>query len=285
MKTLLAIINKPEESKGFIVYVSNLAKYIRANVHLLYVHTPNVYPVGTAAHASVQMNQNTELLIKQATKEIEKEIKSVSHLLPSDVSLQFSAEVGVASQLVASIVDSNKADMLVVETMKNENFWSQTPSSIDIINSIDCPVFVIPNKSSFTPFSQIVYATDYKEEDVLNIKKLVSLMHSFNPKITALHITNDTNFEIRLKTKGFQDTIREKIGYNYVDVKSLESDKNLEMPQVVTNYVMQNGVNLIAVMKENRGFLEHLFTKGSAEKIIDNSLTPVLVYHEKNNSK
>ena len=63
MKTLLALINQPENSKNFIRYTIQLAKYISANLELISIQNPDIYPLGTPGSmggAVVQVQENLE---------------------------------------------------------------------------------------------------------------------------------------------------------------------------------------------------------------------------------
>ena len=69
MKTLLAIVNDPKDSKDFLRYVAGMAINLAGKVEVLYIQIPPDYPYGLAASvgiASVQVEGNLkERLTKQ----------------------------------------------------------------------------------------------------------------------------------------------------------------------------------------------------------------------------
>ena len=89
--------------------------------------------------------------------------------------------------------------MVILEGQQDDSFWMQSSTNMDIIKMVECPVWIIPKGAIYQPFSEIVYATDYKAEDIINLKKLISLFPHLMPNITALHITDSVDFEERVK--------------------------------------------------------------------------------------
>ena len=54
---------------------------------------------------------------------------------------------------------------------------------MSVLNNASCPVWVIPNKSKYAPFKEIIYANDFQEEDLLTLQKLVELTHTLSPTL------------------------------------------------------------------------------------------------------
>jgi len=284
MKTLLAIINEPKESKDFIRYVAGMGVDLKANVHLLYTQNPTNYPLGTRGTTGIavaQVQQNLEALADTAKEILAKHIEDVKSKMQEDVFIDYSTELGVTSLLVKQLVSDNKADMVVLEGQKNESFWTQTSGNMEIIGSVDCPVWIIPNTLVYEPFTEIVYATDYKEEDVTGLKKLIEVTKHFSPAINALHITDSVDFEEKVKKEGFLEMLQKKVAYDHLSVKILNESGNNDTAELLNDYVLRIKADLIVVLKENKTFFERIFKSDPAKKIIKKSMLPVLVFHEK----
>ena len=227
METLLAIINEPKKAKSFIGYVVHLALDLHTNIHLMYVQEPYDYTLGQPPAKGLATSVKAQKSnAEDAKKEIETHIKDVIGEISGEISINYSTEIAYRTILVNSYISDNKASMIILEEEEQISFWSQTSNNIDIINHVNCPVWVIPFNADYKPFREIVYATDYKEEDIQTLKNLIGLTYRFSPVITALHITDSVDFEEKVKKTGFNEMLQTKTGYQNITVKPLvEKDK------------------------------------------------------------
>ncbi|QIA09068.1 adenine nucleotide alpha hydrolase family protein [Draconibacterium halophilum] len=284
MKTLLAIVNAPKESKEFLRYVAGMAVNLAAEVKVLYVHTPPNYPYGLAASvdvASLQVEENLKELIEETDRILEKDIDEITKEIQSPVFTGFSSEIGLTTTVAKKFVSGEKIDMVLLEGQQDYGFWMQSPTNLDVISVLECPVWIIPKGAIYLPFSEIVYATDYNEEDIINLKKLISLFPHLEPNITALHITDSVDFEERVKKEGFLEMLQSKTSYKNLTVKTVHKSKDKETIQLVNDFALSNRADLLVMLKENKSFLERIFTKNQTKETLKTTDLPLLVYHEK----
>ena len=285
MKTLLAIINEPKESKDFIQYVSGMASDLMASIQLLHVQNPYNYPLamaGSAGTAAVQVQKNSEEIADNANKILAEHVKDVKSKMSNHIDITYSSVIGAISITVKELVSDKKADMVVLEGQKNETFFTPNSSNLEIISSVDCPVWIVPNEVKYHPFTEILYATDYKEEDIAGLKRLIALTHPFSPNITVLHITDSIDFEEKVKKAGFLEMLQKRTDYDRLSVKAISvNNSNDETIELFNNYALLINANLVVVQKENKSFFERIFKSDPAKKIIKKSILPVLVFHEK----
>ena len=131
---------------------------------------------------------------------------------------------------------------------------------------------------SYRPFKKILYATDYNEADITTLKRLVALTKEFSPEITALHITDSKDFEEKTMQKGFKDIVAQETNYDKIHVKTEKESKSTE--EKINDIAIKIKADLIVLLKENKGFIEKIFTSSSTKKVIKKAKLPVLVYHE-----
>lgn len=284
MKKLLAIINDPNNSSDLIKYAANLANDLKTDLHLLYVQNPEAYSLATpeaAGAMTVPIQKGLEELAEKAKDSLDKIAKEVKTELSLNVSIDSSSEIGVTKFIVEKLVSENLVHMVIVDSKEDVSFWEQSSNNMDIIYGIDCPVWVVPFGAKYQPYKKIVYATNYKEEDITTLKKLLKLTENYKPEIVALHITDTTDFEEKVKTRGFTETVQSKTGYDKISVKALLERENDEVAQLINDYSKDIDSDLVVVLKENRNFLARLFTSSATKKLIKEAKLPVLVFHEK----
>ncbi len=285
MKTLLAIISEPRDSKGFIRYVAQMAANLKSKVHILHVHTPTTYPLGTTPGAmgqgSLQMQAATEEIAENTKIILNRYINEVSAEISSDVFSGFSSEIGGTELIADQIINEGKIDMAIIESRQEVSFWTQTSNNIDLIRELNCPVWIIPKGEVYTPIKNIVYATDYNEEDITNVKKLIDLFSDQRPNITALHITDSRDFNDRIKKAGFKDMLQEKVSYPNLIVKAIHRGNDDDVAELLSDFAETNNTDLVVVLKQNKSFFEGLFKANHTKEILKKSELPVLVFREK----
>ncbi|MFN2396849.1 MAG: universal stress protein, partial [Bacteroidales bacterium] len=233
MKTLAFLIDEMQSAKKLIRYAALLGKDLNAKVHVLHVQLPYVPCAGgfdTHAHAG-DMGAGSmpdpawlheiEKDVKQTVKDYIKDIKKEFTDIPSII---FNSELGDASKILEDKVEKGVYDMVMLQGSSDRASWMQNPVAMDIVRKLPCPVFIIEPDTKYQPFKKIVYATDHKEEDVSTLKRLIHLGKPFSPEILTLHVTDDEQFRKKILKEGFDDMIREKVGYENVIVKVLEVD-------------------------------------------------------------
>jgi len=73
--------------------------------------------------------------------------------------------------------------------------------------------------------------------------------------------------------------LEHRVGYSKIHVKTLiESDRE-KTAELLNSYAKRTGADLMVVLKENKGFLERIFKASSSDRIIEESMLPVLVFH------
>lgn len=282
MKTLLAIINEPRDSKGFIRYVAEMAANLKTSIHLLHVHTPTNYPLGTTpgamGQASIQMQETMQDIAENSKIILSRYINEVSAEISSNVFSGFSSEIGGTELVADQIINEGKIDMAIIESRHEDSFWTQTANNMNLIRELKCPVWIIPKGDVYTPIKNIVYATDYNEEDVTNIKKLINLFQDLKPNVTALHITDSRDFNDRVKKEGFKEMLQEKVPYPSLIVKAIHRQNDDDVAQLLTDFAETNNTDLIVVLKQNKSFFERLFKANHTKEILKKSELPVLVF-------
>ena len=284
MKTLLAIVNEPKESKGFLQYITGMAINLSAQVKVLTVFTPANYPMGMTENSgfgTFEMIRNQEKQIIESKNIIEKYIDEVTDKIENPVFTEVISEIGYAAEKAGDIVSKNNADMLVLEGQKDNGFWLQSSSNMDVIEKVDCPVWIIPKGAGYKPFTHIIYATDYNREDIANLKKLINTFPHYSPYITALHITDSIDFEERIKKAGFIETIQKQTEHKPLMVKAVYQGKQDNLTELLNDFALKNEADLLVLLKENKSFFKRIFSTSQTKELLKITDLPVLIYHEK----
>jgi nucleotide-binding universal stress UspA family protein len=287
MKKLLLFTRNYNTSQGFIEYAMELARDLQFDVQVLYIENPNLHPMAApdlSGAAVAQLQKSMEEQVTSAKEMLEQQVHDLMHRISGEVIVEVSTAIGNEVNIIGEMVDSGRAHLVMMEGQWIRGFSLKDSFVKDLVRKVNCPVWVIPENSEYKPPEEIIYATDYNEEDIPTLKKLIKLTSKFYPQITALHITKNADFELRIKNAGFQKMIENRTGYDRISAKAFIENNGDDMVEIINSYAARINASLIVVLKENRTFLDRIFSSDPSEKIIEKASRPVLIYHAGNES-
>ncbi len=259
-----------------------LGKKLKMNVELFLViesqYTLN-FQMAQPLKTGISGFQYDALMEEQKIRKAEKSIQSflTDNKDIEGFEVKFNITTGIADLLL--IDKSKEADtflMVLNEVPGPENdFILKTYKNV--LETAHCPVLKLPADYQKGTFVKILYATDYKDEDIPTLTKLSEIAKPLNAEITALHITYNKDLEEKLKSNSFEATIHEKVGYSNINLK-IQYSENIE--EGINDFAKESDTDLIVLLKENKNFFEKLFQDSPSKKILSKSELPVLVFHE-----
>lgn len=282
MKKLLAIISDPANCDTFIQYTCHMSEDMSRMPYFLYILNPAVYTMssGSVRPGTEAIGFDIETDKKNALKLIQENINKVKKKVPGNLPFNFSAELGPADMVIKRMLAENGADMYIVEGRQKSGIWGLDNVNIELTQKVDCPGWIIPYKFHYRPFRNIIYATDFKKADIDTLKSLIKLTGAYSPYITAVHLTGSDDFEKEVKKTGFENMIKEKMGYKNSRVVPLVERGKKSPGEYIDEFAVKNDADLIVLLKENKNFTERLFGSSFSKNVIRKTEFPVLVFHE-----
>jgi nucleotide-binding universal stress UspA family protein len=284
MKTLLTLFDNPSISKEFVRYAIYLAKNLNATVQLVFVQNPQVIPLvapGTGSTADVHIHEDIEALARSVKNSVVEIIRDVKEQISAEIKVEYKSETGSASLIIEEMTSNGEVDMVLLEGEPDKPFWLQTNSNLELIENASCPVLVVAPNTEYQPLKKIIYATDYREEDIKTLKELIELTRPFVTDILALHISESMDFEEKVKKVGFNEMLKAKTNFNNISLKVLIDKNERDVVEVMNEEIDKEKANLVVILKENRSFFERLFKSSFTADVIKNVDLPVLVFHSK----
>lgn len=181
---------------------------------------------------------------------------------------------------ILSIIKTHKPELLVVGTrgknrIKEAIFGSTTKA---LVKRSPIPLMAIPEYTNQKSFDKVLYATDFREDDLLAIRKLVELVRPYKPEIQILHVHPDSEFRGTEKIKWFKALIEEHIDYEPISFEVLQSDHIFE---TLHEHMSMNNFDLLVMLeKERSNILDKLFHEDLVKKMEFHTWIPLLSYNE-----
>ncbi len=142
-----------------------------------------------------------------------------------------------------------------------------------IMQRCSTPVLAIPEGCEFKGMDKIVFTSNYltlynKEE----LQPLLDISNAYTSKIDILHLTNDeTLSQDQENNRAFLDTIFSNLTHEFVDLEKKD------IFETVRNYIINNDVKMLAMMRRKHSFLERLFARHLVETFAFKIDVPFLV--------
>lgn len=282
MKTLLVLVRNPAASEWYIDYAVGLARDLHLKIHLFYVENPASHMLAGPRLSGAALEQLQHKLKEKALLARDSLTSQVNEMLQKreeQVVVEVSSTIGNQVSLINQMVEEDKAQMVMLASEGPGTSGFKHPFIDELSRNVNCPVWIIPENTRYRSIDSIIYATDYQEEDITTLKEVIDLTHFVSPEITALHITSNPDFELRIKNAGFQKVVKNKTGYDDLTVKALVERNGGGIPEMIGEFATQVRPKLIVVLKDNKQFFERIFNQSTSNKIIHDTGYPVLVYH------
>jgi nucleotide-binding universal stress UspA family protein len=232
-----------------------------------------------SGEATEQLQYNLKDKAMMARESLTSQVNEIMQKNKGQAVVEVSSVIGNEISLINHMIKEGKAHMVMLAS-ENEGSTGCKPYFVDeVARNVNCPVWIIPENIQYRSIDSIIYATDYQEEDISTLNKVIELTHFVSPEITALHITKNPDFELRIKNAGFQKVVQNKTGYDDLTVKALVEKNGGGIPEMIGEFATKIQSNLIVVLKDNKQFFERVFSKGTSNRIVHDTDYPVLVYH------
>ena len=259
MRAILFPTDFSEIANNAFLYALHIAKSIDAKIYVLYTY---LEPVLSATHGGQpellgEVYQTIELNQFEVYKKKTQNLREIAADLGlPDVELIFMFEEGPVSSVVKSIVEREKIHLVVMGTHGESGFLSKLigTNTVNVIKSIQNPVLAVPPHAKYQGIKRTVFTTLFREKDKEALKEMLIMAKAVNAKIDCLHVLHNAKVaDVLLQTEAWQNEFpHDKIEYVLLDeVESIEN--------TIANYILENNIDILGVVKRNRNFFDRLF--------------------------
>ena len=269
-------------TEEYLNYGCELARIMHKPVLLLHIYNKVALPSGFVSQTNLSNTLSYEDLEnheKLAISELEKQINLIRLGMTDAPQIDYQVATGFEMAILDKIFANQKIDLILTGNYSETDFLSLDPLIPAIIEDINCPVWILPSGYRYKPVSKMIYATDYNQEDIHILKKIVGIARQFNAHIIALHFTDNKSFDERVRQEGFQNLLDKQTGYENISVKIISSNDGIK--DTLNDYADKSGSGLIVMLKKNRGFLQKIFKADETRKMIYRTQIPLLIFHYK----
>ncbi|MGK7397940.1 MAG: universal stress protein [Candidatus Cyclobacteriaceae bacterium M3_2C_046] len=290
MKKILVPTDFSEQANHALSLAHQIARLSQAEIILLNVldipggsgfvpggSTFNV--MGSAPTYGDDMNNVFVVQLHNRTKQQLEEIVNDSKY--QDVNINYKIQIGDPYHNISEEIVENQVNLVIMGTKGSSGVEEVLIGSNTekVVRLAKCPVLTVKKHVEAEKIKNIIFASNFKEDQENVVNELLKLQQLFKAKLHLVKINTPNNFEtsrqIRKEIESFVNkfNIKDYTVNNYCD--SLEEDGIIYFAEDIN-------ADLIALATHGRTGFMHLLSGSIAEDVVNHSKRPVWTYSFKN---
>ncbi len=281
MKTILYTTDYSENSASALKYAYNMSLQLGTRLVVGHVFVnPVILGMEGVNKPLPHMSMN---FIKQHRLKLEEfcELHLGESWASSNLQIQAVENQSVIKGIL-SIADEWHAYLIVVGMKGGSGLRELIMGSTtkQLIGKAPCPVFTIPADADYRPLKTIVYASDFEEEDIYAIRKLVEIAEFYTSDIKVIHISTENEYKGQMQLKWFKGLLGKKVQYEPMEFKLLFSEDVFE---ALSDYLDEVGADIMVMLERaDDAFLKKWFHRDLVKKMTTHTKVPLLSFRGSN---
>jgi nucleotide-binding universal stress UspA family protein len=183
---------------------------------------------------------------------------------------------GLTKATVIEIIKSREIDLVIMGSMGVSGLRKRLlgSTSTDIALRSPVPVIIVPESEVSKGFDQILFATDYRPNDIEALKFLSQLAGLFNSTIHIVHVSGQQSFDSDLSYRGFRELVKEEITYSNLNFDIYFDDEPFTG---LSRYIENHDIDLLVMTRYKKTIMKSLFEKNHAKEMGYYSKIPIMV--------
>lgn len=275
MKIILFPTDFSENATHASKYVGILAQKLKADVVLLHIYTiPTI--------SEYQLPSDIENFIWEREKQAKVDLEEYTQVFLKNSGLKEKhvsqrIEYGIISDRIVEVATKVHAEMIVMGTKGANNFfdkWIGTNTQ-KVTKEANCPVWVIPQYAAIHPPKNILYAADFKEDEILATQRLLEITSSLGSKYQIVHIHEYFDLNIANEVEETEELLKEEFQEENLKVKSLNRTNIIS---ALETYIKTNKPDVLALAIHEKSFLKELFNPSISKHFVQEANLPILIF-------
>jgi len=279
VKTILYATDYSENSAAALRYAFQLSKALEANLVALHVFD---YPTVL----QTEVHEPFPHLEEDAFEEHRKKLHTFCSSRLKDPGWEDTVQLEVIESKKVSEAVAEKAlelgAYLLLVGMKGGSELRELlmgNTTRKLISEAPCPILSVPEGTSFNGMGNIVYATDFEEEDIAVLKLLIELAAPLDASVRAVHIASEKEFAGTQRREWFAGALK-GLKYPKLSFEAISSEDTFETLRV---YLGDHNADLVVMLERVKaGLLRRIFHKDMVQRMERYGRIPLLAFHEKN---
>lgn len=288
MRTILIPIDFSDGSMQSCQFAIELCGSKPAKLMLFHIYPDQLmipdssFPVGVDSDSFLNSEFISELR-KQSEKNMETFIHNLKDYLEKNkldnFKLKHSIVGGDPEWEIQEVIKEIKPDFIVMGTRgEGKKGFLEGSMSEKIMSKTKVPVFAVPFSKGPISFKNVMYATNFSDQDFDNMKSLVVLFDKFDTRFHIVHFNIHPDSEsVNTKMEDLKNALlmefpSKKLIFHLFDAEN-KSDS-------LKTFIEQNKIDLITFIAHKKSIFKNLFSHKINKKDFFKLELPMLALHE-----
>ena len=275
MKTILFPTDFSENAIHASRYAAMLTKLYDADLVLLHVHHIPMVPENNLSFEVRNAISLNETSAKEDLEVFAKKFMEDSNLPAERVTQR--VEYGFAAESIVEMAHSIKADLIVMGTKGASDIldrWLGTHAQ-EVMKTAECPVFTIPKNVPIDYPQRILYAADFKEDEVSATQKLLSFAKPLGATCKVVHIHDYFEPNIGHFVEETIKELEEKFKNDDITIQQLH---RADIIEGLETYIKTYNPDVLAMAIHEKSFLSNIFDTSITRHFIQEAKLPMLTF-------
>lgn len=275
MKTILFPTDFSKNAIHASEYAGLLAKKLDAKVILLHAFS---IPMVPANHTSYNVRFAIDSYRKNLSKDLEKFTdKFIKYTGMSRERVLSKIEYGFPTDKILEMAENIKADMIVMGTKGASNFldkWLGTNSQ-KVMEEAKCPVWIIPNKTKIEYPTNVMYAADFEEDEVVATQRVLELTNPLGESCNVVHINDFFELYTGVGVRDMVNYLTDEFKTENISFQNINSEGIIEGLEA---HIQKYKPNLLALALHHKSFFSKLFDTSISKHFVQEAKLPMLIF-------
>ncbi len=277
MKTILFPTDFSENARHALKYAALLANKLNANMILLNIYSvPMVseYLLPQDIERFLEENKDNAIAKIEAFK---KEFMAETNIPSERISTK--VEYGFIPEKIVDTAKNLKADMIVMGTKGANNpldRWLGTTAQ-KVMKTAPCPVWIIPEKAPLNYPTEIMYAADFKEDELTAMHTIMDITTALFAKSKVVHIHDYYELNVGHQIEAMVDYLEDKFENENVSFVHL---KRADIIEGLEKYIKSHQPDVLAMAVHDKSLFSKLFDSSVTKHFVQESKLPLLIFRK-----
>ena len=271
MKSILVPTDFSKTSEYACKIAAKIAKKTSATVYLIHLIELPKGVIDMAASSKFSIPESMLYLRKIR----EKILKIRDSLFRKEINVKYIIKLNNPFDGIQKYADKIDADLIIMGFKGHSELEEMIIGSNTekIVRSSKRPVIVIKQDGKKFKLKNLVFASNFKEENKEVFGKFVDFANTFGSKIHLLNVNTPAHFQ---STSEAKQKIKDFISDFNIPKHKINVYSDVSVEKGILNFSKDINADLIALSTHGRTGLAHLFTGSVTKNLSKNALKPML---------
>ena len=268
IKRVLVPVQLDKAGKKLLRYAWHLANTLGAELLLLH------------------NSQTKDLTFTQQSRSIQKLRTFSNRILKEEhkpnenmVSFECLVRPGYLRECVVEIVQEYAVDLVLMETcvLHQQEEQNDPDNAAAIMELVNCPVMVVPCTVTFKKLENLVFATDFTDQDEQVLKRIAAFAEQASANLTLVQVYTKAERQQLSAYKEAMKNIEKQLSGLNVTLKLLEEEDTLEG---ISDFAEISAASMLILATQDSYLLKRLFSSNYVKTMAYHTCNPILTFRQ-----